>query len=111
MPLPRILADGPLAPDILELLEDQVEWLPWEAAATAPLAADAVYTYGHPRVDGALLDRLSGVRVISNYGVGVDHIDLAAAHQRGIPVGNTPGILDGATADMGFCLLLAAGRR
>src|SRR5439155_7817768 len=49
--------------------------------------------------------------VISNYGVGVDHIDLAAAAQRKIPVGNTPGILDGATADMGFTLLLAAARR
>jgi glyoxylate reductase len=43
--------------------------------------------------------------------VGVDHIDLRAAAERKIPVGNTPGILDGATADMGFTLLLAAARR
>jgi glyoxylate reductase len=57
------------------------------------------------------MDRLPGVKVISNYGVGVDHIDLAAAAKRNIPVGNTPGILDGATADMGFTLLLAAARR
>ena len=71
----------------------------------------AVYTYGHPTVDGGMLDRLVGVKVISNYGVGVDHIDLKAAAERGVPVGNTPGILDGATADMGFTLLLAAGRR
>jgi glyoxylate reductase len=71
----------------------------------------AIYTYGHPLVDGAMLDRLPGVRVISNYGVGVDHIQLAEAAKRSIPVGNTPGILDGATADMGFALLLAAGRR
>ena len=70
-----------------------------------------IYTYGHPTVDAALLDRLPGVRVISNFGVGVDHIDLAAAAARGIPVGNTPGILDGATADLAFALLLAAGRR
>jgi glyoxylate reductase len=70
-----------------------------------------VYTYGHPRVDGPLLDRLPGVRVISNYGVGVDHIVLADARQRGIPVGNTPGVLDGATADLGFALLLASARR
>jgi glyoxylate reductase len=41
----------------------------------------------------------------------VDHIDLKAAAARGIPVGNTPGILDGATADMGFTLLLATARR
>src|SRR5205823_12314340 len=64
-----------------------------------------------PLVDGALLDVLPGVRVISNFGVGVDHIDVAAATARGIPVGNTPGILDGATADQAFALLLAAGRR
>ena len=49
--------------------------------------------------------------MISNFGVGVDHIDVSAAAERGIPVGNTPGILDGATADMAFALLLAAGRR
>jgi glyoxylate reductase len=109
--LPRVLADGPLAADILELLAGRVKWLPWEAAAQRSVPADAVYTYGHPLVDGPLLDRLPGVKVVSNYGVGVDHIDLAAARERGIPVGNTPGILDGATADMGFCLLLAAARR
>ncbi|HJN09161.1 MAG: NAD(P)-dependent oxidoreductase [Pirellulaceae bacterium] len=58
-----------------------------------------------------IIDGLSGVRVISNYGVGVDHIDLADAAVRGIPVGNTPGILNGATADMALTLLLATGRR
>ncbi|MGL4555567.1 MAG: 2-hydroxyacid dehydrogenase, partial [Gemmataceae bacterium] len=79
------------------------------AAAGGGVAA--VYTYGHPRVDDALLARVPDVRVISNFGVGVDHIDLKAAAARGVPVGNTPGVLDGATADMAFALLLAAGRR
>src|SRR5262249_51623224 len=68
-------------------------------------------TYGHPHVGPAMLDRLRGVMVVSNFGVGVDHIDVAAASARGIPVGNTPGVLDGATADLAFSLLLAAGRR
>jgi glyoxylate reductase len=72
---------------------------------------DAIYTYGHPQVDGALLDRLTGVKIISNYGVGVDHINVADAAARGIPVGNTPRILDGATADMGMTLMLASARR
>src|SRR5262249_56701886 len=72
---------------------------------------EAIYTYGHPHVGPAMLDRLSGVKVVSNFGVGVDHIDVAAATARGIPVGNTPGVLDGATADMAMALLLAAGRR
>lgn len=110
--LPRVVADGPLAPDILEMLEGRVEWLPWQTALEGSREpVDGIYTYGHPHVDGAMLDRLPGLKVVSNYGVGVDHIRLADARQRGIPVGNTPGILDGATADLGFALLLASARR
>ncbi len=109
---PRVLADGPLAENVAEMLRDKVELLPWEAAARGTmLAVEGIYTYGHPQVNAGLLDHLVGVKVISNYGVGVDHIDLTAARERGIPVGNTPGILDGATADMAFALLLAAARR
>lgn len=106
-PPPRVLADLPLAPAITDMVRDQVELLPWQS----PGPIDAIYTYGHPTVDAALLDRHPGVRVVSNFGVGVDHIDVAAATARNIPVGNTPGVLDGATADMAFTLLLAAGRR
>jgi len=110
--LPRVIADGPLAENVLQLLQRRVELLPWEAATSViQTPAEAIYTYGHPLVDGPMLDRLPGLKVVSNYGVGVDHIDLAAAKSRGIPVGNTPGILDGATADMAFTLLLAAARR
>ena len=58
-----------------------------------------------------MLDRLPGLKVISNYGVGVDHINLDDAASRGIPVGNTPGVLEGATADQGFALLMASARR
>jgi len=110
--LPRVLADLPVAPAVARLVAGKVELVPW-AAATQPGAdrIEAVYTYGHPTVDAALLDQLPGVRVVSNFGVGVDHIDVAAAAARGVPVGNTPGVLDGATADLGFALLMAAGRR
>lgn len=111
-PLPRILADLPLAGFITEMLAGHVDLLPWQAEQAGEAERiEGIYTYGHPTVDAAVLDRLPRVRVISNFGVGVDHIDLAAAAVRGIPVGNTPGILDGATADMAFALLLAAGRR
>jgi glyoxylate reductase len=111
-PPPLVLADLPVSAVINELLGGRVELLPWTAAAGAGAdRIEAVYTYGHPTVDGALLARLPAVRVISNFGVGVDHIDLKAAAARGIPVGNTPGVLDGATADLAFALLLAAGRR
>ncbi len=109
---PRVVADGPLAPMILETLGDRIELLPWQVTDSGdPGPIDAVYTFGHPLLDGPRLDRLPGLKVISNYGVGVDHINLADAAARGIPVGNTPGVLDGATADMAFTLLLAAARR
>ena len=72
---------------------------------------DAYLTYGHPPTDGEVMDRMPNLRVISNFGVGVDHIDTEAARVRGIPVGNTPNMLDGATADMTFTLLMAAARR
>jgi glyoxylate reductase len=112
MPLPLVIADTPLDATVTGLLAGHVEILPW-AAAGEPVAPQVhgLYTYGHPLVDAALLDLLPGLKVISNYGVGVDHIRLPAAKERGIPVGNTPGILDGATADMGMTLLLAAARR
>ena len=110
--LPLVLADLPVSQTVADLLRGQVELLPWQAARRPGAdAIRAVYTYGHPTVDDALLAALPAVKVISNFGVGVDHVDLAAAQARGIPVGNTPGILDGATADMAFALLLAAGRK
>jgi glyoxylate reductase len=64
------------------------------------------------RIDGEVMDAAgSGLKVISNHAVGVDNIDLPAAIARGIPVGNTPGILTDATADFAFALLLSAARR
>ena len=109
---PRVVADVPLDATIDGLLQDLVEILPWPVAlAGTDELVDGLYTYGHPPVDGAMLDRLPGLKVISNYGVGVDHIKLEDAAARGIPVGNTPGVLEGATADLGFALLMASARR
>jgi glyoxylate reductase len=110
--LPGVIADLPLDDTIAEMLDGRVVLLPWQAFTNqAGTAAEGIYTYGHPQVDGAMLDRLTNLKVISNYGVGVDHIDLAAATARGIPVGNTPGVLEATTADLGFALLLASARR
>jgi glyoxylate reductase len=105
-----VVADGPLDATIEGLLRGRVELLPWDFALRGG-EAEGLYTYGHPHVDGAMMDRLRGLRVISNYGVGVDHVRLDDAAARGIPVGNTPGVLEAATADLGFALLLAAARR
>jgi glyoxylate reductase len=63
------------------------------------------------RIDGALLDALPTVRHVASYGVGVNHLDLAACRARKILVTNTPGVLTDATADHAMALLLAAARR
>ena len=62
------------------------------------------------RVDAALLDRFPRLEVVSNMAVGTDNVDLAACRARGISVGNTPGVLTDATADLAMGLLIAAAR-
>jgi glyoxylate reductase len=64
------------------------------------------------RIDASLMDAAGPqLKVISQMAVGYDNIDIAAAKARGIPVGNTPGVLTEATADLAFSLLLAGARR
>jgi glyoxylate reductase len=63
------------------------------------------------KVDAALLAAAPKLRVVSNFAVGVNNVDLAAATERRVPVGNTPGALTEATADIAVTLLLAAARR
>jgi glyoxylate reductase len=63
------------------------------------------------RIDAGLLDAAPRLKVVSNYAVGFNNIDVPAATARGVAVGNTPGVLTDATADLAFCLLIAAARR
>ena len=74
--------------------------------------ADVAVTMLFDRVDDELLDAAgAGLRGVCNVAVGFDNIDLEAAARRGIVVTNTPGVLDDATADIAFGLVLAATRR
>ena len=63
------------------------------------------------RIDTEVLDRAPALKVIANYGVGFEHLDINGATQRGIPVTNTPGVLTEATADLALALILATARR
>ena len=63
-------------------------------------------------IDDAVLDAAgAGLKVVSTLSVGHNHIDVAACRARGVAVGNTPGVLDEATAELGVALTLAAARR
>jgi lactate dehydrogenase-like 2-hydroxyacid dehydrogenase len=73
---------------------------------------EGILTLPTDRVDDELLDAAGpGLKVVSNYAVGFDNIDVAAVTRRRIPAGNTPGVLTETTADLAFALLMAAARR
>lgn len=63
------------------------------------------------RIDDGVLSGGDRVRLLANFGVGFDHIDVAAAKAKGVAVTNTPGVLTDATADLAMTLLLMAARR
>jgi glyoxylate reductase len=80
-----------------------------------PLAS---FDGARPGVEGLVVvnetvpfDLLPDLRIVANYGVGYDRVDVEACRLRGIVVTNTPGVLDAATADLAFALILAARRR
>jgi glyoxylate reductase len=86
-------------------------------ATAAELAAgvagcDALLCNITDRIDAAVLEAgAPTLRVVANFGVGFNNIDVAAATARKLPVTNTPGVLTDATADLAFALLLATARR
>jgi len=82
------------------------------ALTEAVKAADVIVPTVTDRIDSALLAQAGpDLRLIANYGTGVDHIDLATSRQRGITVTNTPDVLTEDTADMTMALILAVPRR
>ncbi len=72
---------------------------------------DGLLCMATDRIDDELMEKAPNLRIIANYGVGYDNIDLAAATARGIWVSNTPDVLTDATADLTFALILAVARR
>jgi glyoxylate reductase len=85
---------------------------PRDVLLRAAEGCDGILTLLTDRVDAELLDRAGPqLRVVSNYAVGFDNVSIPDATARGIPVGNTPGVLTETTADLAFALLMAAARR
>ncbi len=85
---------------------------PYEVLLEKVRGRDGIITLLTDRVDARLMDAAGPqLRVISQYAVGVDNIDVAAATERCIVVGHTPGVLTETTADLAFALLMAAARR
>jgi glyoxylate reductase len=72
---------------------------------------EGILTLLTDKIDAEIMDKAQKLRIISNYAVGYDNIDVKSATKRGIMVTNTPGVLTETTADLAFALILATARR
>ncbi len=72
---------------------------------------DALLSILTEKVDEELLEKAGKLKIVANYAVGYNNIDIAACTQRGIAVTNTPDVLTEATADLTFTLILAVAKR
>lgn len=95
--------------DVIDNQED-VSWAPPQLAAALE-GADAVLITAGERIDEALLERCARLKIVANIAVGYNNIDLAACTRHGVLATNTPDVLNEATADHAWALLLAAARR
>lgn len=114
----RVLVTQPLPDDLLAPLARIATVVVHRGAPLAPAAlaqaaadCDGLLCMLTERIDAALLAACPRLTVVSTMSVGVDHVDVAALTERGIPLGHTPGVLTETTADLAFALLLAAARR
>jgi glyoxylate reductase len=105
----RVLASRRFPGPAFDELEE-VELVPLEELSEARPGVEALIV-GNETVDARVLGLLPDLRLVANFGVGYDRIDVGACHARSVVVTNTPGVLDAATADLAFALLLAAQRR
>ena len=103
----RLLAEPGLETTVLE--EDAA--LDRAVLLEKASGADVIVALLTERMDAELFDISPNLRMVANMAVGFDNVDTCAAAARGIWVTNTPGVLDGATADLAMALLLAAARR
>ena len=115
----KILVTGNLPHDIMAPLHDRhaVEVHPLdrpmspEAIRAAVRDKDGLLCMITDPVDGELLARAPQLKIVANFGVGFNNIDMEAATRQGVMVTNTPGVLTDATADLAMALVLAMGRR
>ncbi|HEY5731861.1 MAG TPA: D-glycerate dehydrogenase [Anaerolineales bacterium] len=120
MPKPKVFVMRIIPDKGLDLVRDFCDADVWDGELPPPReeilkriqGMDGLLSLLTDKVDGELMDAAGlQLKVISNYAVGFDNIDVNAATVRGIPIGNTPDVLTDATADFSFALMMNAGRR
>ncbi|MBT2326163.1 2-hydroxyacid dehydrogenase [Variovorax paradoxus] len=114
---PEVLAVAPLMPFLMDALRreytvhDRTHTSDPEAFSKAAPRIRAIVANGEAKVPRELMARLPALEMISVFGVGYDGVDVAAARERGVPVTNTPQVLNDDVADLALGLLLSIARR
>lgn len=116
---PRVFVSRIIPEEGLNIIRAECEMDLWQGELPPPhdvLLAhlrdkDGLVSLLTDKIDAELMDLHPRLRVVSNMAVGFDNIDIPSATRRGLPIGNTPGVLTDTTADFAFTLLMAAARR
>ncbi len=114
-----VVASGKMRDVAFEKLNEHVNLLSWQKGGRVPAEqfdqwlaqADAIFSTGNIKVNEGLLAKAPNLKVIAQAAVGYDNIDIAACNARNILVGNTPGVLVDAVADLAYALILDSARR
>ena len=114
-----VVTSGKLRKTAYELLDANTNLLAWKESGRTPAdifdgwlaQADALYSIGNIKINGALLDKAPNLKVIAQASVGYDNIDVAECNARGIRVGNTPRVLSPAVADLAYGLIIDSARK
>ena len=119
MALPRVFVTRKIPEAGLQLLAGKAQVDLWPEQMPPPYdvliqrskECEGVLSLLTDKIDATFMDACPKLKVVSNFAVGFNNIDVPAATQRKIKVGNTPGVLTDATADIAFCLLIGCARR
>lgn len=114
-----VIASGKMRDVAFEKLNAAVNLLGWQKGGRVPAEqfdewlakADALFSTGNIKINEELLAKAPNLKVIAQASVGYDNIDIAACNARNIPVGNTPGVLVDAVADLAYALILDSARK
>jgi glyoxylate reductase len=116
---PKVFVSRPIPDQGLDLVRESCDADIWDGELPPPRdvllskveGIEGLLCLLTERVDAELLDSAPNLKVVANMAVGFDNIVVAECTKRGIPVGNTPGVLTDTTADMAWALLMAGARR
>lgn len=116
---PKVFVTRKIPEEGLKMVRDFCDAIVWEEELPPPREvilrevkeAEGLLSLLTDKIDAPVMDAAPHLKVISNYAVGFDNIDIPEATKRGIPVGNTPEVLTETVADLTFALLLGAARR